>query len=105
MGQNPPDWSADDCGPKITPQDCRAKGGWSDCIPAMHVVDLLEVPADLPVGDYVLQYRHDSEQTDQVWTTVRYSQLNSLPLGTRAGGLTPGVSSLRSAPTFASRPS
>ena len=83
MGQNPPDWSADDCGPKITPQECRAKGSWSDCIPAMHVVDLLEVPADLPVGDYVLQYRHDSEQTDQVWTTVRCSQLNSLPLGVR----------------------
>ena len=67
--------------------------GWSDVIPDVAIIDLLEVP-DVPVGDYVLQvsarsrtfvpsyrrsdvegvlraaqYRYDSEQTPQVWNS------------------------------------
>ena len=37
-------------------------------IPDVVVVDLVEVP-NLPPGDYVLQYRHDCEQTPQVWNS------------------------------------
>jgi len=33
------------------------------------IVDKLEVPADLPAGDYVLSFRIDCEQTPQVWNT------------------------------------
>merc|ERR1711959_504119 len=33
----------------------------------VNFVDLVEVPSDLPAGDYVLSWRHDSEQTAQVW--------------------------------------
>lgn len=33
------------------------------------IVDKLEVPADLPEGDYVLSFRWDVEQTPQVWTS------------------------------------
>jgi hypothetical protein len=31
---------------------------------------LLQVPADLADGDYVLSWRWDAEQGAQVWTTV-----------------------------------
>jgi hypothetical protein len=33
----------------------------------VNFVDMVKVPADLPVGDYVLSWRHDSEQTPQIW--------------------------------------
>ena len=35
----------------------------------VNVVDLVEVPANLPAGDYVLSWRHDCEQTPQVWAS------------------------------------
>merc|ERR1712113_1230862 len=35
----------------------------------VNFVDLVEIPHDLPAGDYVLSWRHDSEQTAQVWAT------------------------------------
>jgi len=34
-----------------------------------NIVDKLQVPADLPSGDYVLSWRWDAEQTPQVWNT------------------------------------
>lgn len=33
----------------------------------VRVVDKLQLPADLPLGDYVLSFRIDCEQTPQVW--------------------------------------
>lgn len=33
------------------------------------IVDKLQVPQDLPTGEYVLSWRWDAEQTPQVWTT------------------------------------
>lgn len=33
------------------------------------IVDKVEVPADLPLGDYVLSFRWDCEQTPQVWNS------------------------------------
>jgi len=34
-----------------------------------NIVDLLQVPSDIRVGDYVLSFRYDCEQTAQVWST------------------------------------
>lgn len=33
-----------------------------------NIIDLVQIPADLPPGDYVLGYRWDVEQTPQVWS-------------------------------------
>jgi hypothetical protein len=33
-----------------------------------HIVDLVQIPTDLPLGDYVLSFRWDCEQTPQIWT-------------------------------------
>lgn len=33
----------------------------------VNVVDLVKIPSDLPPGEYVLSWRHDCEQTAQVW--------------------------------------
>ena len=46
-----------------------APGGFSDFIPSVAVIDLLEIPETIEPGEYVLQYRYDSEQTPQVWNT------------------------------------
>merc|ERR1712039_165379 len=32
-----------------------------------NIIDKVVVPADLPVGEYLLSFRLDSEQTPQVW--------------------------------------
>ena len=32
-----------------------------------NIVDRVHVPSELPPGDYVLSFRHDCEQTPQVW--------------------------------------
>lgn len=31
------------------------------------IIDLVQIPADLPPGDYVLGFRWDCEQTPQIW--------------------------------------
>lgn len=33
-----------------------------------HIVDLVKIPTNLPLGDYVLSFRWDCEQTPQIWT-------------------------------------
>jgi len=33
------------------------------------VVDLVQVPEDLPEGRYVLSFRHDAEETPQIWNS------------------------------------
>jgi len=35
---------------------------------SFNILDKILVPADLPVGDYLLSFRWDSEQTPQVWS-------------------------------------
>jgi hypothetical protein len=35
----------------------------------VNFIDLVQVPEDLAPGDYVLSWRHDSEQTPQVWAS------------------------------------
>lgn len=32
-----------------------------------NVVDQVQIPSDLPAGEYLLSFRWDSEQTPQVW--------------------------------------
>ena len=34
-----------------------------------HIVDMVKVPMDLEVGDYVLSFRWDSKCSPQVWTS------------------------------------
>merc|ERR1712203_375766 len=34
----------------------------------VNFIDLVKIPSDLPVGEYVLSWRHDAEQTSQVWS-------------------------------------
>merc|ERR1712187_692514 len=33
-----------------------------------HMVDLVKIPENLPLGEYVLSFRWDCEQTHQIWT-------------------------------------
>jgi hypothetical protein len=40
---------------------------WTDLF-NFNIVDLVEIPADLPPGDYVLSFRWDCEQTPQIWS-------------------------------------
>lgn len=41
------------------------------------VVDLVEIPKDLPVGRYVLSFRSDGEQTPQIWNSCSDIQIVS----------------------------
>lgn len=34
-----------------------------------HIIDQLQIPADITPGNYVLSFRYDCEQTSQVWNT------------------------------------
>lgn len=35
----------------------------------LNVIDLVQVPSDLPPGDYVMSWRHDCEQSAQIWSS------------------------------------
>merc|ERR1712232_1440891 len=35
----------------------------------LEILDSLKLPADLPAGDYVLGWRHDQEESNQVWAS------------------------------------
>ena len=39
----------------------------SDGIKQGHVIDIVEVPADLEQGEYILSFRWDCKRTPQVW--------------------------------------
>lgn len=41
------------------------------------VVDKVQVPADLPSGDYVLSFRIDCEQTPQIWSQCADVRISS----------------------------
>ena len=38
-------------------------------LPNLEVVDEVMIPADLAPGDYVLQWRWDCEESDQIWAS------------------------------------
>ena len=49
-------------------------GGWTLLHAGAHlgnleVVDAVKIPADLPPGKYVLQWRWDCEESDQIWAS------------------------------------
>jgi hypothetical protein len=46
---------------------CRCTGSWGPF--DLEIVDLLDVPEDLAPGDYVLGWRWDAEESNQVWSS------------------------------------
>lgn len=48
------------------------------------IVDLVEIPENLPAGKYVLSFRHDGEQTPQIWSSC--SDIEILPRKTGLRG-------------------
>ena len=48
--------------PAFEPPFKKVDGGWN-----FSIVETVDVPADLPTGDYVLSWRWDAEATPQVW--------------------------------------
>ena len=45
---------------------CRCSGDWNYDV---EVVDTVQIPANLKPGRYVLQWRWDCEETDQIWSS------------------------------------
>lgn len=45
----------------------------------VNFIDLVEVPPDLPLGDYLLSWRHDCEQTAQVWSACADITITDTP--------------------------
>lgn len=45
-----------------------AQLAWCSKKMAFNIVDLVEIPEDLPAGDYLLSFRWDCEQTPQIWS-------------------------------------
>ena len=50
---------------------CRCSGTSNEglLMPNLEIVDKLQLPADLKPGKWVLQFRWDCEETDQVWAS------------------------------------
>ena len=44
-------------------------GGAETGLERLEILDQVRVPADLPAGDYVLQFRWDCEESNQVWAS------------------------------------
>ena len=47
----------------VTPTRC-----WGNFPSHVQVIDFLEVPRDLPSGEYVVGWRWDGEQSAQIWS-------------------------------------
>mmetsp|Transcript_49930 Transcript_49930/g.161401 ORF Transcript_49930/g.161401 Transcript_49930/m.161401 type:complete len:165 (-) Transcript_49930:831-1325(-) len=60
---------ADDCDvtSRTDPMRCRCSGMWGPY--NVEVVDTLALPADLPHGEWVLGWRWDCEESNQVWAS------------------------------------
>ena len=58
---------ADDCdvSERVDPMRCRCSGMWGPY--NLEIVDTLQLPAHLPPGDYVLGWRWDCEESNQIW--------------------------------------
>ena len=52
-----------------TPGVCKCSGhsNGGPLLPNLEMVDQISVPASLTPGDYVVQFRWDCEETDQIW--------------------------------------
>jgi len=52
-------------------ETCRCSGSVNShlLVPNLEIVDVLKIPANLKPGRYVLQWRWDCEETDQIWAS------------------------------------
>ena len=48
---------------------CSGHSNGGPLLPNVEMVDEVAIPRDLAPGRYVLQFRWDCEETDQVWTS------------------------------------
>mmetsp|Transcript_59655 Transcript_59655/g.105553 ORF Transcript_59655/g.105553 Transcript_59655/m.105553 type:complete len:100 (+) Transcript_59655:1-300(+) len=50
---------------------CRCSGysNLGPLLPNLEIVDLVQIPRHLKAGKYVLQWRWDCEESDQVWAS------------------------------------
>merc|ERR1719482_2389305 len=57
--------------PSKTDFPCRCSGNSNGpvLLPNLEIVDAIKIPANLKPGNYVLQWRWDCEETDQVWAS------------------------------------
>ena len=46
---------------------CKCSGMWGPF--NVEIVDTVALPADLPSGEYVLGWRWDCEESNQIWTS------------------------------------
>jgi len=62
---------SEDCTNLKKKESCRCSGSVNSrlLVPNLEIVDTLHIPADLVPGQYVLQWRWDCEETDQVWAS------------------------------------
>ena len=44
---------------------CRCSGMWGPY--NLEIVDYVQLPSDLPAGKYVLGFRWDCEESNQIW--------------------------------------
>jgi len=61
--------------------DCRCSGhsNGGPLLPNLEMVDALRIPADLNPGRYVLQWRWDCEETDQIWASCSDVTVTAAP--------------------------
>jgi hypothetical protein len=62
---------SDDCTQLKKRESCRCSGSVNSrlLVPNLEIIDTLRIPADLTPGPYVMQWRWDCEETDQVWAS------------------------------------
>ena len=48
---------------------CSGHSNGGPLLPNVEMVDTVQLPSDLVPGAYVLQFRWDCEETDQIWTS------------------------------------
>merc|ERR1712032_656859 len=46
---------------------CAGMMDGTDAVTNLEIVDYLRIPSDLPAGEYVLGWRWDCEQSNQIW--------------------------------------
>jgi len=55
------------CGDSAIESKCRCSGMWGPY--DLEIVDLVQLPADLEPGDWVLGWRNDCEESNQIWNS------------------------------------
>ena len=48
---------------------CSGFSNGGPLLPSLEIVDNVQIPATLPPGAYVLQWRWDCEESDQIWAS------------------------------------